>query len=213
MRRPLCVVAEHGLHDVGVEGVAGEERRIRLEEDVCAVLVLRLLGGVARELPSLERGAAHVAVAVGAHLEARAEGVDGLHAHAVEADALLERLRVVLAAGVEHAHGLDELALGYAAAVVAHADAEVLVDVHLDAVAGVHLELVDGVVYHFLQEHVYAVFGQRAVAQPPDVHPGAGAHVLHVRQVAYVVVGVFYGLLALRYVFFFGHASFVWGLG
>ena len=42
----VCVVAEHRLHNVGVEGVAREQCGVRLEEYVRAVLVGTVLGGV-----------------------------------------------------------------------------------------------------------------------------------------------------------------------
>ena len=120
----------------------------------------------------------------------RGEGVDGLEAYAVEAHALLEGFAVVLASGVEHRHGLDEFAKGYAAAVVAHGHAHVVVDIYFDALARVHLEFVDGVVDDLFQQHVDAVLGMSAIAQSADVHAGACAHVLHVGEVAYLVFAV-----------------------
>ena len=104
----------------------------------------------------------------------------------------MESLGIVLTSGVEHRHGLDQFALRNAAAVVAYSHLQVVVDVHLDAVSGVHLELVDGVVDHLLEQHIDAVFGQIAVAQPADVHARPGTHVLHVRQMPDVVVVVIY---------------------
>ena len=123
---------------------------------------------------------AHLALSVGLHLEVRAQRIDRLHAHTVQSYALLESLGVVFSAGVEHAHGLHQLALRYAAAIVAHADTQVFVYRNLNALACVHLELVDAVVDYFLQKHVDAVLGKRAVAQPAYIHTRSGAHVLHV---------------------------------
>ena len=89
-----------------------------------------------------------------------AQRVDGFHAHAVQSDTFLEGFRVVFAAGVEHVDRLDEFSLRYASSVVAHAHAQVVGDVYLNAFSGVHLKLVDGVVDHLLEQHVDAVFGQ-----------------------------------------------------
>ena len=122
-----------------------------------------------------------------------AERIDGLDTHAVESDTLLECLGVVLSSGVEHAHCLDEFALRYAASIVAHADTEVVVDVDFNAFAGIHFEFVDGVIDDFLEEDIDAVLWEVAVAEPSDVHAGSGAHMLHVGEVAYVVVGVLDG--------------------
>ena len=158
------VVAQHGLHDLVVETVVLKQAVVGLKPDVGAGLVGGGLGGVGLQPPCLEGGRAHLSVAVGPHLEAGTQGIDGLHADAVESDALLEGLGVVFAAGVELADGFDELALRDAAAVVAHADAKIVLDVYLDALAGVHLKLVDGVVDDFLEQDVDAVFGQRTVA-------------------------------------------------
>ena len=187
----VCVVAEHCLHYVVVERVVDEQRVVRFEVYVRAVLVLGVFRGVARERAALERRLAHLAVPVRPYLETRAECVHRFHAHAVQSDALLERLRVVFAAGVEHAHRLDELSLRYAAAVVAHRHAQVFAHVDFYPVAGVHLELVYRVVYHFFQQYVYAVFRQIAVTEPAYIHARSGAHVFHVRQVPDVVVGIF----------------------
>ena len=173
-----------------MELVVLKQRRVGFEEDVCAAFILRVLCAVALHLAALKGYHAHLAFAEGAHLELRAQGVHRLDTHTVQSDRLLEGLRVVLAAGVQHGDSLDELALRDAAAVVAHGDAEVVLDGYLYAVAGVHLELVDTVVNNLLQQHVDAVFGQRTVAQASDVHAGAGSHMFHVRQVSYVVVVV-----------------------
>ena len=121
-----------------------------------------------------------------------------LHTHTVQAYTLLEGLAIILTAGVEHAHCLHQLALRDAAAIVAHADALVVGDVNLDALAGMHLKLVDRVVDDLLEQHIDTVVVLRAVAQLTDIHTGTQAHVLHITQVAYVVVGI-------RYLFLNGH--------
>ena len=179
-RVQVGVVAQHGFHYFRVEKVVLEQCVVGLEEDVSARFVLGVGSGVALQLTFLEHQMAHLALAVGLHLEVRAQRIDRLHAHPVQSYALLESLRVVFSSGVEHAHGLHQLALRYAAAIVAHADTQVFVYRNLNALACVHLELVDAVVDYFLQKHVDAVLGKRAVAQPAYIHTRSGAHVLHV---------------------------------
>ena len=189
-RVQIGVVAKHRLHKLLVELVVLEQRVVGTEVDVGSVLVLRVAGLVADELAFLEDEGSHFSLAVALHLEAGTEGVDGLHAHAVESYALLEGLGVVFSARVEHAHGLHELSLRDSAAVVAHAHGLVVFNVYLNPVAGVHLELIDTVVDDLLEQHVDSVFGQRAVAESADIHARSGAHVLHVGEVADVVVGI-----------------------
>ena len=189
-RIEIGVVAEHCLHDVVVEGVAREQCRVGLEEDEGSVLVGSVLGMVAHEVAALKLKRSYHSVAIRPHLEMSAQCVDRLHTHTVQSDALLERLRVVLASGVEHRYSLDELTLGYAAAVVAHRNTQTVVDIDFDATTGIHLELVDRVVDNLLEQHVDAVLRQVAVAQTSDVHTGARTHMLHVGEVAYVVVGI-----------------------
>ena len=128
------------------------------------------------------------------YLEVGAEGVHRLHTHTVQTHALLESLGVVLAAGVQHGHGFYEFAQGDAASVVTDAAAQLVGDAYFDAFSGAHLELVDTVVDDFLEEHVDAVLGMGTVTQSAYVHAGAGTHVLHVGEVAYVLVGVIDGL-------------------
>ena len=128
-----------------------KQRVVGLEIDVGAILVLRRFRGVADQLASLESSLAHLSVAIAVHLEMGAQGVDGLHTDAVQSDTLLECLRVVLATRVQHADGLDHLALRDAASVVAYGDAQLVVDVDLNPVAGLHLELIDAVVDDLFQ--------------------------------------------------------------
>ena len=189
-RTQVGVVAEHGLDDIIVVRVVLEEGVVGLEVDISTVFVLSLFGGVALEDAALKDQTAHESVAIGAYLEAAAQCVHRLGTYAVEAHALLEGFGVILAAGVEHAHCLYEFALGDAAAIVAHAHTQIVHDIDLDAVARLHLELVYRVVYDFFEQYIDAVFGKIAVAQTTDIHTGTRAHVLHVREMAYIVVGI-----------------------
>ena len=184
-----------------MELIVEKQRIVRFEKDIGTVLILRVLGHIALLVAALKDQRAHLALSVGAHLEACAQRIDRLDAHTVESHALLESLGVVFAARIEHAHGLDELALRDAAAIVAHADTQIVVDIHLDAVALFHLKLVDRVVYHLFQQHIDAVFGQRSVAQTTDIHTRTGTHVLHIRQVADIVLGILHRRLQSILVF------------
>ena len=180
-RVEVGVVAQHGLDDVFLVGVGGEERIVGREGDVRAVLLARGVGhdaGIGRQLPPLEGGAARLPVAEGLHREGGGEGVDGLRAHAVQPDGLLERLGVELAARVHDGNHVGHLAQRNAASEVAHLH-RALVQAHVDAAPRPHAVFVDGVVYHFLEQHVDAVVGVRAVAQLADVHADVAFVVCH----------------------------------
>ena len=129
-----------------MERVVLKQRVVGFEEDVGARLVLSGLCLVTLQDAPFENSRSDLSVTIGANLEARAQEVHRLDAHTIHAHRLLERLRVVLATRVQLANGLHEFALWNAATVVAHRDAQVVVDVDLDALAGIHAELVDGVV-------------------------------------------------------------------
>ena len=189
-RVEVGVVAQQVLHELVLEAEADEQRVVRLEVDVGAGFLRGVLGDVALQHAPFEHHGTDLAVAVAAHLEPRAQRVHRLDAHTVQAHALLERLRVVLAARVQFAHRFHQFALGDAASIVAHADAAVVLDGYFDFLACAHLELVYRVVYRLLQQHVDAVVALRAVAQASYVHAGAYTDVLHVVQVADVLLGV-----------------------
>ena len=139
----VCVVAQHGLHKLCLILVADEQRRVGTEVDVCTGFLYGVFGAVVFQHSFLEACYAHFAVAIAPHLKFTAQCVHGFGSHSVQSHTLLECLRVVLASGVEHAHGLYHLALWYATAEVADAHAQSFVDVYLYALACVHLKLVD----------------------------------------------------------------------
>ena len=70
-----------------------------------------------------------------------------------------------------------QLAERNAAAVVAHAHAA-LGELDLDLLALAHHELVDGIIDRLLEQHVNAILGVRAIAEPADVHAGPQPDVL-----------------------------------
>ncbi len=201
-RVQISVVAQHRLHKLVVELVVLEKGGVGFEIDVRAVLLLRVLRCVALQHALRKNNAVHLPVAVGARLEASAQGVHRLQTHTIQTHAFLERLAVVFSARVQHRNSLNQLAQGNATAVIAHADAQAVLHVHLYALALPHLELIDAVVDDFLHEHIDAVLGLAAVAQPANIHAGARAHVLHVAQVAYVFLVVVDGRVVYVVIFF-----------
>ena len=187
------VVAQHRLHDIILEAIVFEHRVVGFEEYQCARLVGGCLRLVVLQLTTFEHHFPHLALAVGSCLEMGAQRIHRLHAHSVEAHALLKCLGVVFATRIEHVDRLDEFSLRYASAIVAHPHPEMVFDIYLNTFSGIHLELVDGVVDDLLQQHIDTVFGQRTVAQSADIHTGAFAHMLHIGEVHDIVFNIFWG--------------------
>ena len=180
-----------------------EQGGIGFEEDVCAVLVLSGFGSIANEDALLEDGLPDLSVAIGVRLEMTAQRIHRLQTYTIQANTLLESLGVILATGVQHGHRLHQFALGNSASIVADAGTQVVLDVHLYALAGVHLELVDTVVYDLLQQNIYTILWLLAIAKSPDVHTRSGADMLHVREMPDItlVVSYFLYLRAFLYIF------------
>ena len=202
------VVAQHRFHELVTEFVVLKERVVGLEENVSAVFFLSLFCNVAFEHTFLEDRAPNLAVAEGVGFKAVGQGVDGLQADTVQTDTLLESLGVIFATGVKHRHGVDQLAQGDAAPVVANGGALVVVDIYFDALSGVHLEFVDAVVNDLLEQHVDAVLCLAAVAQSANIHTGSGAHMLHIGEVTYILLTIGHGGRPLRCVFFLYYSVF-----
>ena len=183
----IGVVVEHGTDVLHAEAEVAEELAVGQELDEGAVGLRGVVGillVLADDVSALEVYLHAAAVADTGHDTLLAEGVDGLEADTVEAHGLLEVLVVELAAGVDYGGHVDDLAEGYASAVVADADAAgKLVETDVDALAGVHVELVDGVVYDLLEEDINAIVSVRAVTELADVHARAEADVLLVAKV------------------------------
>ena len=187
-RIQISIVAEHILHDLIVIGIVLEKRIVRLEEDVGTVLILRGFRHITYQHATLKDGLAHLPFTIAAHLESAAQGIHGLHTHAVQTDRLLESLRVELSAGIQDADGVDELSLRDASSVVANRHTKVILDGYLDTVASLHLELVDRVVEHLFQQHIDTVVGLGAVVKLSDIHTRTQTDVLQTRQGADVLV-------------------------
>ena len=88
----ICIIAEHSLHDIIMEGVVFEERSIRLKVDVSAGFILCRLSGVADDDAFLKLCRAHLSVTIRAYFEVSAEKVDSLDAHTVHSHRLFESL-------------------------------------------------------------------------------------------------------------------------
>ena len=191
----IGVHLEAAHHVVFAEAELPEDRGVGKELHERAVALARVLALAAvllLEDALLEERVGVFAVAHGAHVETVRKRVHGLCADAVHADGELEALGVELAARVEFAHAVHDLAERDAAPEVAdRARAGVPVEPDLHAAAEAHDELVDRVVDDLLQEHVDAVVVVAAVARAADVHAEPPTDVLHRVEVLDVVVVVF----------------------
>ena len=145
------VVTEHSLDDVVMKGVVDKEGLVGLKEDICAVLICRIFGHIARHHTLLEGDLSHLPFPIRLHLEVGTEGIHRLHTHAVESHAFLESLGVVFTTSVKHTDSLNEFTLWDTASIVTYAHPEVIVDIHFDTRTCMHLKLIDRVVYHLLK--------------------------------------------------------------
>ena len=193
----IGIVAEHRLHKLVMERIVLEQRVVGLEEDISTVLILRRLSLIADELAALKDECAHLSLTITLHLKVGAEGVDSLHTDTVQTDTLFKCLGIILTTGIQHRHGFHKLTLWDATAIVAHGDAEVVLNIHLNAVTGIHLKLIDGVVDDLLQQDIDTVFRQVAIPQSSDIHARTCPHMLHIRQVSDIVVSVLYCIVVI----------------
>ena len=191
-RVQIGVIAQQVFHKLRLEGVAHEQRIIGLEKDVSTCLFRRFLRHIADQYPTFKDCGAHMSVTIATHLKTTAQRIDRFDAHAVQAHAFLESLRVILTTGVQFADRLDKFALRNAAPIIAHTDPEIVLDVDLNLLARSHLELVDAVIQRFLQQHINTVIALASVPQTADVHAGADTDMLHVIQMSDVLVRIGY---------------------
>ena len=157
-RIQIGIVAQHVFHNLIVELIVVEHRCVGLEIDIGAVLILCRFCDIAGQFATLESRLAHLTITITMHLEMRTQRIHSLHTHTIQSDRLLESLRIKLSAGVQDTDGIDELTLRDASTIVAHRNAMIILNVHLNTVACLHLELVDRVVEHLFQQHIDAVF-------------------------------------------------------
>ena len=179
-RIQIGIIPAHLLDEGLLEFRLGRENRaVEFEGEpraVRAVVAARVLH-VHGELAFGELEGLGFALAPCLDLEEVGQRVHRLDADAVEADGFLERLAVVLRAGVDLGGAVEEFPERNAAAEVADLDAAFLVDLHADLLAVAHDVLVDRVVDGLLEQDVEAVVGRGAVAELADVHARAHADV------------------------------------
>ena len=147
----IGVVAQHGFYKLVSEFIVLEESRVGLKVDVSTVLVLSVLGDIANEHTLFENRFPYLAITIGICLEMVAQGIYRLQAHTIQTYALLEGFRVILTTSVKHRNGFHEFALRDTSTIVANAGTQIVLYVHLDALAGIHLKFVDAIVYHLFQ--------------------------------------------------------------
>ena len=205
----ISIVAEHRLHDVIMETVVLEERIVWFKKDESTILILRLGSIVFQEITTFENKMAHLAVAERLHLEMGTEGIDRFHTDTVQTDTLLERLAIVLTTGIQHADSLNELSLRNTTAIVADADTQIVLYIDFQTCSSPHLKLIDGVIDHLLQEHINTILRQVTITQTTDVHTRTGTHMLHIAQMADIVICIFYRLLLRGICQFFSSTLFI----
>ena len=137
------------------------------------------------------------------------EGIDRFHTDTVQTDTLLERLTIVLTTGIQHADSLNELSLRNTTAIVADADTQIVLYIDFQTCSSPHLKLIDGVIDHLLQEHINTILRQVTIAQTTDVHTRTGTHMLHIAQMADIVICIFYRLLLRGICQFFSSTLFI----
>lgn len=140
---------------------------------------------VAHEHTFLKYGLMHLAIAHTACNKAARQGIDSLQAHTIHTHRGGEHCGVVLAARVEFRHSIYQGTKGYATAIVAYFGSEIVVYVHLNAFAKPLVKLVDTIVYTLLEQHIYTIFGMRAIAQATNVHAGTRTYVLGILKMSY----------------------------
>ena len=135
-----------------------EHRGIRLEIDICAILVLRWFCDIACEFAAFKSSLTHLSVTIATHFEMSTQGIYSLNTHSVKSDTFLKSLRVELSAGVQDTHTVDELSLRDSSAIVANGDTKIILYRYLDTVACLHLKLIDRVIEYLLQQDVDTIF-------------------------------------------------------
>ncbi len=121
------------------------------------------------ELALFERGFDKLAFAKAANPKFLREGIDRFGPDAVQADAELENIIIILGPSIDLGNTIDDFAKRNAAAEVTDPD-RLIFDDYLNLFAGAHNELIDGIIDHLFEQDIAAVIVMRTVANPADVH-------------------------------------------
>ena len=124
-----------------------------------------------------------------------AQSVHRFRTHTIQSDTLLECLRVILSTRVEHRNCFNHLALWNASSIVTDRHSQVVLYVDFNALSCIHLELVDRVIHNLLEQHVDSILCMGTIAQTPNVHTWTSAHMIHIRQMSNILIGIFHRLL------------------
>ena len=174
------IEAQHLPHEVQPIGeVRLETQGIWMEQDPRAVRLRRidrrlhvLLHQTLREL-DLPR----LPIAIRLNIEAVTQRIHRFDPDAVQTDAALESLAIILRTGIDLRRALHEFAQGNAAPIITNRH-DVVLDRDLHEIPVTHDVLVDAVIDHLLQQDVNPILRRRAIAQLPDIHPRAEPDVL-----------------------------------
>ena len=116
--------------------------------------------------------------------------IHGFDTHTIESHTLLESFRVVLSTRIEYTHSFHQFPLWDASSIVAHSNSQIIFNIYLYPIARFHFELINRVVQNLFQEYINAVLWQLSVAQSTNVHAWTSTHMLHIRQVTDVIIGI-----------------------
>ena len=150
----IGIVTKHVFHNFIVELIVQELRSIWFEIDIGTVLVLSRFCNIAHQLTTLKDSLAHLTFTIASHFETTTQGIYSFYTYAIQTNRLLKGLRVELSTGIKDTYRFYQFALGDASPVVANRDAEVVLYIHLDAIARLHLKLVNRVIEHLFQQYI-----------------------------------------------------------
>ena len=135
-----------------MEAVILKESVVRFEIYIRSILIVGRIFRTIRLLNAFfKRQFTHFSITKRLDFKPRTQSIDGLNAHTIQSNALLEGFRIIFSTGVKHAHCLDKFALRNASSIVSDTHTEVIFNLNLNAVASLHLEFIDGVIDNFLQ--------------------------------------------------------------
>ena len=129
------------------------------------------------EFPLSEICGEELTFAIAGNCKLGGKRIHGLGPNAVQANAELEYVIVVLGASIDARNAFNHLTERDTASEITYADAIALDrDINLPAVS--HDELVHSIVDRLFEQNINAIIIVGTVAEPPDVHAGAHSNVL-----------------------------------